>query len=59
MPKVMLSDNATIFCEAAREIELLTSSSPVRDSLNKTGTTWNFIPKRAPLYGGYWEDSSD
>ncbi|XP_069114867.1 uncharacterized protein [Argopecten irradians] len=55
LPRVMISDNGTTFVSAAEEIRKLTESTLVHQSLNNYGTTWKFIPKRAPWYGGFWE----
>ena len=55
LPKTMLSDNATTFIAASKEITELTNSSSLQDKLNLYGTTWKFIPKRAPWHGGFWE----
>ena len=55
LPKIMISDNATTYISSAKEIERLTSSPTLQETLNSTGTKWNFIPKRAPWYGGFWE----
>ena len=52
LPKTMISDNGTTFIAAAKQ---LTRSSAVIEKLNNFGTTWKFIPKRAPWYGGFWE----
>ena len=55
LPKIMVSDNATTYVAAAKEIEFLTKSPTLQEKLNSYGTTWKFIPKRAPWYGGFWE----
>ncbi|XP_063442133.1 uncharacterized protein LOC134722442 [Mytilus trossulus] len=55
IPRVMISDNATTFVAAAEEIRKLTDSKSLHDKLCQFGTTWKFIPKRAPWYGGFWE----
>ncbi|XP_071145384.1 uncharacterized protein [Mytilus edulis] len=52
LPKIKISDNGTTFIAAAKQ---LTRSSSVIEKLNNFGTTWKFIPKRAPWYGGFWE----
>jgi len=51
----MISDNASTYLAAANEIEQLVNSATVQDVLRNRGTTWKFIPKRAPWYGGFWE----
>ncbi|XP_063420482.1 uncharacterized protein LOC134705689 [Mytilus trossulus] len=55
LPKTMISDNATTYIAAAKHIENLTRSASLTETLNNYGTTWTFIPKRAPWYGGFWE----
>ena len=55
LPVTMISDNATTYVSAASEIEQLIKSTTVQDTLQNRGTTWQFIPKRAPWYGGFWE----
>ena len=55
LPEVMISDNASTYIAAAKQIEELTRSSTLTEKLNNYGTTWKFIPKRAPWYGGFWE----
>lgn len=55
LPKTMISDNATTYIAAAKQIEKLTRLPSIIEKLNNFGTTWKFIPKRAPWYGGFWE----
>ena len=55
LPVTMISDNASTYLAAANEIEQLVNSATVQDVLRNRGTTWKFIPKRAPWYGGFWE----
>ena len=55
LPATMISDNASTYLSAASEIEQLMNSTMVQDTLRNRGTTWKFIPKRAPWYGGFWE----
>ena len=55
LPETMISDNASTYLSAASEIEQLVKSTTVRDTLRNRGTSWQFIPKRAPWYGGFWE----
>ena len=55
LPKLMISDNASTFQSAAREIEKMINSPTLNEHLNKRGTMWQFIPKRAPWYGGFYE----
>ena len=55
LPRIMISDNATTYVASAKEIQRLTSSPSLQETLNTHGTTWKFIPKRAPWYGGFYE----
>ena len=54
-PKKMISDNASTFLSAAEELRSLFRSPSLHDSLSKRGVEWQFIPKRAPWFGGFWE----
>ena len=56
------SDNGTNFVGASRELkelyDLLSSTEhneKVHEFLRKKRITWNFIPPRAPHFGGLWE----
>jgi len=51
LPKLMISENATTYQLAAKELEKMLSSATSSEQLMKQGTTWQFIPKRAPWYG--------
>jgi len=55
LPKIMISDNATTFIAASRELMNLRYSTLVQDTLSNLGVEWRFIPQRAPWYGGWWE----
>ena len=55
LPTTMISDNISTYLSAAKEIEELVNSVKIHDTLKIQGTTWQFIPKRAPWYGGFWE----
>ena len=55
MPRLLLSDNASTYVSAAKELEQLFSSDKLEESLSTRGVQWKFIPKRAPWYGGFWE----
>ena len=51
----MISDNAFTYQSAAKELEKLFNSTILSERLSRQGTMWQFIPKRAPWYGGFWE----
>ena len=51
----MISDNASTYLSAAEELTELFQSQTLKESLAKQGVDWQFIPKRAPWYGGFWE----
>ncbi|XP_049866249.1 uncharacterized protein LOC126366948 [Pectinophora gossypiella] len=55
------SDNGTNFVGGARELQELLDvekshvATEIADWLVSNGTTWHFIPPRAPNFGGLWE----
>jgi len=51
----MISDNASTYVSASKELEQIFTSDKLGESLNAKGVRWKFIPKRAPWYGGFWE----
>jgi len=52
LPRMLISDNASKFQAAAKDLE---GSDQMSESLCVLGVQWKFIPKRAPWYGGFWE----
>ncbi|XP_076089954.1 uncharacterized protein LOC143061985 [Mytilus galloprovincialis] len=54
-PHTLISDNASTYLAASETLKKLTQSPSLNDTLSTYGTTWRFIPKRAPWYGGWWE----
>ena len=55
MPKIVVSDNASTYLAAADELQQLLQSEHLTEVMGRRGVLWNFIPKRAPWYGGWWE----
>ncbi|XP_045208291.2 uncharacterized protein LOC123560095 [Mercenaria mercenaria] len=53
LPYLMVSDNATTFLSASTHLQQL--STMIQDELLSRGTIWEFIPERAPWFGGFWE----
>lgn len=51
----MISDNATIFQSASKEIIRSSHAENVHQKLAEYGVQWKFISSRAPWYGGWWE----
>ena len=51
----MLSDNASTYTSVAKELEQLFTSTKLNETLSLRGVRWQFIPKRGPRYGGFWE----
>ena len=51
----MISDNASTYLSTAEELTELFQSQSLKESLGKQGVNWQFIPKRAPWHGGFWE----
>jgi len=54
LPRLMLSDNASSYLAAAEELQSLLSSVELVDNLSRRGIEWQFIPKHAPWFGGFW-----
>jgi len=50
-----VSDNASTYLAAADELKQLLQSKHLTEELGRKGVQWQFIPKRAPWYGGWWE----
>ena len=48
LPRLMLSDNASTYLAAAKELQALLSSAALSENLARRGVEWRFIPKRAP-----------
>ena len=55
LPCTMISDNASTYQSAAEELKKLFRSISLKEALQRQGVLWQFIPKRAPWYGGFWE----
>ena len=55
LPQVLVSDNASTYSSAADELQKLLQSDHLTEMLGRRGVQWQFIPKRAPWYGGWWE----
>ena len=55
LPRLVISDNASTYMSAAKELNELFQSPTQKSALMHKGTTCRFIPKRAPWYGGFWE----
>ena len=55
LPKMMISDNASTYLAAAEELQRMFNSEALMEALESQNVTWQFIPKRAPWYGGFWE----
>ena len=55
LPKKIISDNASTYLAAAEELQRMFNSDTLKEALESQNVTWQFIPKRAPWYGGFWE----
>ena len=51
----VLSDNATNFVGARKELQQLFKSEIFKNKLANENIMWKFIPPRAPNFGGIWE----
>ncbi|XP_006817251.1 uncharacterized protein LOC102807024 [Saccoglossus kowalevskii] len=54
-PKLIVSDNATMFVSAANELKTLMSDPAVQRYLTNHRINWKFTPKRSPWNGGFFE----
>ena len=52
-PKIMNSDNGSIYMSAAEELHKLMELTEVKEELSRRGLSWQFIPKRAPWFGDF------
>ena len=48
----MISDNASTYSAAVNE---LFRSDSLKQTLNRQGVNWQFIPKQVLWFGGFWE----
>ena len=55
LPTKIISDNASTYLAAAEELQRMFNSDTLKEALESQNVTWQFIPKRAPWYGGFWE----
>ena len=55
LPRLIISDNASTFVSASGFITQLFNDPRVSRYLADRHIKWQFIPKRAPWYGGFWE----
>ena len=55
LPQVMILDNASTYTSAAIELEQFLNSTKLNETLSLRVVRWQFIPKRTPWYGGFWE----
>ena len=55
LPSRMVSDNASTFTASPDELKELFQSPSLKDAFTNRGVVWQFIPKRAPWFGGFWE----
>jgi transposase InsO family protein len=51
----MISDKASTYLSAADERKQLFQSPSLKKAFSDRGIEWEFIPKRAPWYGVFWE----
>ena len=55
LPARILTDNAKTFKYAFKEVKNILRSTEVQRELATKGVAWDFIIKRAPWHGGFWE----
>ena len=49
------SDNVYTYQSAVEKLKQLFKSVSLKESLNRQGVLWQFIPKCTSWYGGFWE----
>ena len=54
-PKVMISDNASVFKSAATWMKNITKSERLQDYLARQDINWRFNLSRSPWWGGMYE----
>ena len=57
LPQLMLSDNASTYLAAAKDLEQLLSSPKLEGALNSRGIKWQFLPREPHGMGAYVRDS--
>ena len=55
LPRKTLLDNASTYLAAAENLQKLFESDTLKKTLGHQNITLHSIPKRAPLYRGFWE----
>ncbi len=55
LPRLTISDNASTFMSTSGFITNLFADDKVSRFPADRQIKWQFIPKRAPWYGGFWE----
>ena len=55
LPAAITSNNAKTFRSSSQDIQKITRAEEVRQYLANKQITWNFIVKKAPWWGGFWE----
>ena len=55
LPRLVVSDNASTFVAGAEKLKHLFQSLSLKEEFTRRGVEWQFIPKRAPWFGGFWE----
>ena len=55
LPVVMMLHNASTYISPAEELTRLFTSEELSTVLGRESTKWNFISKKVPWFGGYWE----
>ena len=55
LPRLVVSDNASTFVAGAEKPQYLLQSLSLKEQFTRRGVEGQFIPKRAPWFGGFWE----
>ena len=55
LPAKLLTDNAKTFKSVSVDVKKISRSSEVKQYLANRQVDWQFVMKRAPWWGGFWE----
>ena len=55
VPQKIISDNASTYQSAAKDLKRLFTNPDIETFMTSNNVEWQFIPKRAPWWGGFYE----
>ena len=54
-PSKIITDNASYFTSSSNDLKELFSDPIITEYISQNNIRWEFIPKRAPNFGAFWE----